>query len=307
MVVGAGAAGLEAARVAAERGHSVTVLEAAVAGRRPDPARRAEPAPQGADRHRRLAAGRTASGSASTCATMSGRSRTMCWRCRPTWSIVATGGLPQNPPLEAGDDLVTSSWDIIAGAVKPAENVLLYDDNGGHPGMTAAETDRQCGREAGAGFAGALLRAGDGRHEPRALYARLPREGRTRHHQHAAEVGAPRRQPAGRDARLGLFAEGWSEERRVDQVVVEHGTLPLDDLYFALKPLSKNGGAVDYERLVAAATSFPARNPGKAVSCCSASAMRLPPATSTPRSMTASGSGCGSEGGYRHVQKAPAS
>ena len=57
----------------------------------------------------------------------------------PDVVIVATGGLPQNPPLEAGDDLVTSSWDIIAGAVKPAENVLLYDDNGGHQGMTAAE------------------------------------------------------------------------------------------------------------------------------------------------------------------------
>ena len=55
----------------------------------------------------------------------------------PDVVIVATGGLPQNPPLDAGDELVTSSWDIIAGAVKPAENVLLYDDNGGHQGMTA--------------------------------------------------------------------------------------------------------------------------------------------------------------------------
>ena len=57
----------------------------------------------------------------------------------PDVVIVATGGLPQNPPLEAGGELVTSSWDIIAGAVKPADNVLLYDDNGGHQGMTAAE------------------------------------------------------------------------------------------------------------------------------------------------------------------------
>ena len=36
-------------------------------------------------------------------------------------------------------------------------------------------------------------------------------------------------------------------EKRADQVVVEHGTLPLDDLYFALKPHSSNLGAVDYE------------------------------------------------------------
>ena len=40
-------------------------------------------------------------------------------------------------------------------------------------------------------------------------------------------------------------------------MVVEHGTLPLDELYFALKPLSKNGGAVDYERLVEGGDIFP--------------------------------------------------
>ncbi|TIR73838.1 MAG: N-methylproline demethylase, partial [Mesorhizobium sp.] len=57
------------------------------------------------------------------------------------------------------------------------------------------------------------------------------------------------------------FADGWRGERRVDQVVVEHGTAPLDDLYLALKPLSKNGGAVDYERLVSGGDIFPPRNP----------------------------------------------
>ena len=58
------------------------------------------------------------------------------------------------------------------------------------------------------------------------------------------------------------FAAGWREERRVDQVVVEHGTAPLDELYLALKPLSKNGGAVDYERLVDGGDIFPERQPG---------------------------------------------
>ena len=42
--------------------------------------------------------------------------------------------------------------------------------------------------------------------------------------------------------------ETWTRE--VDQVVVEHGTLPLDDLYFALKPQSKNLGEMDYTALV---------------------------------------------------------
>ena len=36
-----------------------------------------------------------------------------------------------------------------------------------------------------------------------------------------------------------------------DQVVVNHGTQPLADLYFELKPQSRNLGAVDYDALIA--------------------------------------------------------
>jgi hypothetical protein len=31
---------------------------------------------------------------------------------------------------------------------------------------------------------------------------------------------------------------------------VNHGTIPVDDLYFELKPLSRNLGAVDYDQLI---------------------------------------------------------
>jgi pyruvate/2-oxoglutarate dehydrogenase complex dihydrolipoamide dehydrogenase (E3) component len=47
------------------------------------------------------------------------------------------------------------------------------------------------------------------------------------------------------------FAPGYAEERHVDQVVVEHGTAPLDALYLALKPHSRNLGAVDHGALTA--------------------------------------------------------
>ena len=70
----------------------------------------------------------------------------------PDVVIVATGGMPQNPPLDAGDDLVTSSWDILSGAVKPAEHVLLYDDNGGHQGMARRRADRQVRRRSLSSF-----------------------------------------------------------------------------------------------------------------------------------------------------------
>jgi hypothetical protein len=51
------------------------------------------------------------------------------------------------------------------------------------------------------------------------------------------------------------------QERPVDQVIVNHGTIPLDDLYFALKPLSRNLGAVDYAALLAGQPQKTARNP----------------------------------------------
>lgn len=55
----------------------------------------------------------------------------------------------------------------------------------------------------------------------------------------------------------GLLATAGSDygsmttTREVDQVVINHGTIPMDDLYFDLKPRSRNLGAVDYEALIA--------------------------------------------------------
>jgi N-methyl-L-proline demethylase len=42
-----------------------------------------------------------------------------------------------------------------------------------------------------------------------------------------------------------------AEERRTEQIVIEHGTLPNDEVYFALKPLSRNLGEIDHAALIA--------------------------------------------------------
>ena len=52
-------------------------------------------------------------------------------------------------------------------------------------------------------------------------------------------------------ATIGTDYSDHSDEREYDQVVVNYGTLPLDELYFDLKPLSSNEGAVDQDALIA--------------------------------------------------------
>ena len=49
---------------------------------------------------------------------------------------------------------------------------------------------------------------------------------------------------------LGSDYGDFRSERLVDQIVVEHGTVPLDEVYFELKPYSSNLGEVDYEALI---------------------------------------------------------
>ena len=56
------------------------------------------------------------------------------------------------------------------------------------------------------------------------------------------------------------YARDWQGERRVDQVVVEHGTTALDELYHALKPHARNAGEVDYAALIKQGEIFPQRN-----------------------------------------------
>ena len=62
--------------------------------------------------------------------------------------IVATGGQPQLPELEAGADLVVTSWDVLGGDVKPSGDVLFFDDNGTHSALSAAELIARSGRQA---------------------------------------------------------------------------------------------------------------------------------------------------------------
>jgi len=246
VVVGAGPAGLEAARVAGERGHRVLLLEALSA-----PGGQVRLAAQ--LKRRREIIG-IVDWRVAECQRLGVELRydTLAEAAdvlaeAPDIVVVATGGLPDTEFLEEGGELVTTTWDILSGQAAPAAEVLLYDDNGAHQAMTCAEflTGRGVALEVVTPERSLAPDVG-GTNYP--LYLRALTKAGARFTLLERLVGV-RRQGNGL---VGIF---WNEyarqtsERAAQQIVVEHGTRPLDELYFALKPLSANLGEIDQEAL----------------------------------------------------------
>jgi len=251
VVVGAGPSGLEAARVASERGHHVVVLEAASK-------------PGGQIRLTALSQRRKEMISIidwrmSRCEEqgVSFRFNTLADSStvlaeKPDVVIIATGGLPHTEVLSSGNELVVSAWDILSGDAKPGKNVLLYDDAGDHAALQAADVIAHTG-------ATLEVMTPDRSFSPEVMAMNLVPYMRSLQKLDVTftvtfrlESVEPHPTQSGKLlAVLGSDYGGVHKERVVDQVVVNHGTLPLEDLYFELKPMSSNAGAVNYTDLIA--------------------------------------------------------
>ena len=166
----------------------------------------------------------------------------------PDVVVIATGGLPDLEWLE-GHEHCDSVWDILSGGTKVRESVLLYDELGDHAGASCAEVLADRGANVELAFRGhqAAQRAG---------YVNYPVY--LKHFYEKGVVLTPDRrlekvEKIGRQLRSTFENEltGQVEERLSDQVVVEHGTVPLDDLFEELRAQSCNNGSVDMDRLLA--------------------------------------------------------
>ncbi len=258
VVVGAGPAGLEAARVSALRGHHVILFEAAN-----------RPGGQ-VLLAARVARRREIIGIVDW---LVGEIERLHIECRyahfaeagdvlaeePDIVVIATGGLPFVGRFREGAELVTSSWDVLSGQIPLAPEILFHDDHSGHEGSSIAEflvqqgariecvtPDRAIGMEVGGINYPAYYKA---------LYA--GKATLTPNHR----LVSIRRDGNKLVATLYNEYDKSTSERRVDQVVAEHGTLPAAELYFALKDLSMNEGETDHAALLANRPQELIRNP----------------------------------------------
>ncbi|MBT6118253.1 MAG: NAD(P)-binding protein, partial [Rhodospirillaceae bacterium] len=257
VVAGAGCAGLEAARVAALRGHRVVLFEAAAqTGGQVDLAARATWR-QSLTGITRWLDGQVRKAGIDLRLNIEATVEAVAAE-RPDIVIVATGGR-QNKGTFAGAEHAVGTWDILRGAVEPGDSVLLYDDHGDHRGPSVAELIASRGGKVEIAtperYLGVEFGATNWPVHLRELYA-------------MGVVMTP-------DMRLvAVYPEGnrlvavlrneytlEEEERAVDQVVAEHGTLPNDDLYAALAPDSVNLGEVDLDALIAGSPQTLRTNP----------------------------------------------
>ena len=257
VVVGAGPGGLEAARVSAERGHDVVLFE----------------------RDDRTGGQINIAAKGPTRESLSGIVR---WLDRqvhklgvdvrlnteataaivlaeaPDFVVIATGGDPGIGEF-GGRELAVSTWDVLNGKAQPGERVLVYDDDGRQAASSAAEyllgkgaqveivtPERHTSTDTGPlnypyhlrAFyeKGAIL-------TPDARLAKIYREGNRL------------------IAVLKNVFSDQEEEREIDQVVAEHGTLPREELYLELVPKSANRGEVDLDAFAQGQPSRIVNNP----------------------------------------------
>jgi len=247
VVIGGGPAGLEAARVCAERGHKVVLFEAAsrLGGQ-------VLLAAKASWRHDLIAI--------------------IDWRIaelehlgvevrlntyadaedvrqeNPDVVFVATGGVPHELDFE-GSILCNSVWEVLSGDAQAKNSVLVFDAIGRHQAVSCADHLAGLGSKV-------TLATIDDRIAVEMGYAERV-VSRKRLFEMDVEmlcdvkIRSVHRSGKMLSAQLVNELTGKTITRTADQIVVETGTQPIDEIFHALRKSSLNDGVTDLENLLA--------------------------------------------------------
>ncbi len=245
VVVGGGPAGMETARVAAERGHKVVLFEAApkLGGQiqlaakttwRKDLIqivdwREAELDKLGVDIR---------------CNVYAEAADVLAEN--PDHVFVATGGMPADQNLP-GADLAISSWDILSGDVQAEQEVLVCDHTGRHEPVATADMLSANGRRVTLATIDAHSATEMGYPDRIVFHKRLAAQGvNTLAY---LKLSAVRKDGNRLMATLTHELTGQTQEIITDQVVLETGTDPLAEVFFELREGAANKGITDVDAM----------------------------------------------------------
>ncbi|WP_120499938.1 NADH:flavin oxidoreductase [Roseovarius sp. EL26] len=257
VVVGGGPAGMEAARVLAERGHVVTLHEASdrLGGQ-------LRLAAKGTTRRNTIGVSDWLEAELSQLSIdihlNSYVEEEEILSDAPDLVVIAAGGLPNELDF-SGAELTTSSWDVLSGSARVSGSVLVLDEIGDQPGAVTADAlasmgaqvalatpDRAPHHELGPTTGAVALRD---------LYAHGIR--------YLSDTDCTRLTRDGNQLRASLrnVLTGQVDDVLFDHVVVENGTLPNDELYHSLCAQSRNKGQLDISAWVEGGPVLPSGKP----------------------------------------------
>jgi len=245
VVVGGGPAGMEAARVAAERGHKVVLFEAAP----------------------------KLGGQIQLAAKTNWRKdliQIVDWReaeldrldvdvrCNvyadatdvlaenPDHVFVATGGMPAEQTLP-GAELLVSSWDILSGDVRAEQDVLICDHTGRYEAVATADMLSAKGHKVTLATIDAHSATEMGYPDRIVFHKRLAAQGvNTLAY---LKLSGLRKDGNRLVATLTHELTGNTQEITTDQVVLETGTEPLAEVFDELRDAAANKGITDVDAM----------------------------------------------------------
>ncbi len=248
VIIGGGPAGCEAARVTAERGHHVVLIEATD----------------------RLGGQVNLAGKVKWRKDLNGIIDWLTRECErlgvdirynqfadeamilaeePDVVIMATGGLPNTDWVD-GDANILTTWDIMSGMASPEGHVFIHDQTGLNVAMAAADFLSEKGVQVTLNTQDATIGQEAMRLEMSPFMKRFYERGVIMQPDHEL-IRADKHQNQVRVTIRNMHTASLTEHD-YDHVIVEAGTLPNDELFYAMRDKSLNQGVIDLDVMASA-------------------------------------------------------